>query len=344
MQQTVANLSSDFLFPKLHGMWARSLAGEALQRLVQGGNQEALGRILAPLGIEVTRRMDVQRQLIRRQVAELAAVRRLTDPHTARFYGAFLDRHFFENLKAILHYRVFPEREISIEVLLVDAPGLPHLDAAALLGARNAQEFFSHLPDHPCRAALLPLLLAVEESRDLLAVEAGLDRLFYGALVSAADRLPLGRRASGRRLVRTEIDITNLVMVMRNLLLYRHPPVAMCQRCLSGGLLLGAELLEALVASRDIPALVALLPPPYRALLEPFVESDLYLSENALWNCLYRLAYNDFSDYDQPAESLVAFAFLKRFEMLNIGRVFEGVHFGLGAASIQEMMIGAAHV
>ena len=344
MQETVANLSSDFLFPKLHGRWAGSMVGAALQRLVQSGNAEAIGRLLAPLGVDVTRRTDVQRQLIRRHISELAAVGRLTDPRTARFYGAFLDRHFFDDLKTLLHYRFFPEREVAIEDLLVNAADLSPTDTAALLGARNAQQFCSHLPDPPCREALLSLLVELEDGRDPQAVDGRLDGLFYESLLNAANRLPRGTRSGGCRLVQTEIDILNLVMVMRNLRLYRLSAAAMCQRCLPGGLLLDAGPLEALVGSRDLRSLVAVLPRPYRALLEPLVEAELYVSENALWNRLYRLAYDRFTDYDCPADSLVAFAFLKRFETLNVGRVCEGVHFGLAAASIQEMMIGAGHV
>ncbi len=343
MRRAVTSLSADFLFPKLHGRWARSLTGAALQRLVQGGSAETIARALAPLGIAVARRADLQPQLIRHHIAELTAVQRLADYGTARFYAAFLDRHLFDDLKTILHYRLFPEHEVSIEVLLVNAAELPQLDAPALLGARDAGHFRSLLPDHPCGAAFLPLVAELEASRDLQAADGRLDRLFYGALVKAADQLPLGTRAGGRRLVRTEIDIVNLVMVMRNLLLYRLPAAAMCQRCLPDGLLLGAPLLESMVGSHDRAALVRWLPHPYQSLLAPLLEGELYLSENALWDHLYGLARDDFSDYDHPAASLVAFAFLKRFETLNIGRVCEGVHFGLGTASIREMMMGAGH-
>jgi vacuolar-type H+-ATPase subunit C/Vma6 len=344
VREQVANLGSDFLFPKLHGRWAQAWAGAALLRLVQAGSSDAIGRLLAPLGIEVTQRPDVQRQLLRRHIAELSAVRRLADPGTARFYGAFLDRHFYDDLKTLLHYRYFPEQEVDIAVLLVAAPELPHLDAAALLGARNAPEFLSRLPEHPCRAALLPLLVEVEGSHDLLAADGHLDRVFYAALLGATAGLPAGPRTRARRLVQTEIDTTNLVMVLRNLLLYRLPAAAMCRRCLPGGQLLDPPLLEALIARPDRGSLIAALPPPYRSLLEPFVAAELYVSENALWDRLYGLAQADFSDYDHPAASLVAFAFLKRFETLNIGRVCEGVHFGLSTASILGMMIGAGHV
>lgn len=340
----LANLNADFLFPKLHGMWARSMVGESLQRLIQSGREDAVSRALTPLGIDASRREEVQKQIVCAHIAELSSVQRLADPRTARFYSAFLERHFFENLKTVLHYHYFPEHGVSMQFLLIDAPGLPHFDAEALLAARNTHQLFTHLPPHPCREALLPLLVELEDTRDILAAESRLDRMFYAELLGAAGRLPLSTRQIGRELVRTEVDITNLVMILRNVVMYRLAADALRGLCLDGGLHLSPKALEKLYGAKGVPALVASLPRVYRRLLEPFVEGELYLSENALWNHLHRLAYGLFTDYNRPAASVVAFAYLKRFEMLNIGRVFEGTHFGLGAADIQEMMIGAGHV
>jgi hypothetical protein len=70
----------------------------------------------------------------------------------------------------------------------------------------------------------------------------------------------------------------------------------------------------------------------------------LYLAENALWNMHCRRARRCFADFDQPCRSIIAFPFLKRYEMLNIGRVFEGLHFGLEVSLIQGMMIGGEDV
>lgn len=344
MPDMVANLSADFLFPKLHGMWARSVAGENLERLIHGGREETVARALSALGIDPSRRAEVQKQIVCAHIAELSAVRRLADPRTARFYGAFIERHFFENLKTVLHYHYFPEHGVSIQFLLIDSPELPHFDGEALLAARNTHQLFTHLPAHPCRESLLPLLVELEDTRDILAAESRLDRMFYAELLNAADRLPLSTRPLGRDLVRTEVDITNLVMVLRNLVMYRLGADVLRALCLDGGLHLSPNVLETLLGAKTVPALVAGLPRRYRGLLAPFVDAELYLSENALWNSLYRLAYELFTDYNRPAASVVAFPFLKRFEMLNIGRVFEGIHFGLGPADIQEMMIGAGHV
>ena len=102
--------------------------------------------------------------------------------------------------------------------------------------------------------------------------------------------------------------------------------------------------LEALSGSKARAEAIALLPNPYRDCLAPLVEGALHACEHGLDEYLYGLARACFNDYNRPGLSLVAFPFLKRVEWLNVGRVFEGLHFGLLAAEIQPMMIGGGHV
>ncbi|MBN2449985.1 MAG: V-type ATPase subunit [Lentisphaeria bacterium] len=344
METTTVNLGADFLFPKLHGMWSRALCGESLRRLVAAGSPEALGRALAAYGLDTSARADFQKRLHAHGIAELAAVQRLADPRSARFYGAFIERHFFENLKTILHHFVLPDGEVDIRFLLIESPELPPLDADRIEAARHINQLFRLLPPHPIREQLLPLLVELDETRDLLRAECRLDRLFYDRLAAAARGLPLPMRKAGCGLVRTEIDHVNLVMVLRNVSLYRLPEENLAELFIPGGLALPGPLLEGLAGARSRREVVAALPRALQALLGPLVEAPLYASENVLWDDLYRRALALFKDFEHPALSTVAFPFLKRSEVLNIGRVFEGFHFGLPAADILEMMIGATHV
>jgi vacuolar-type H+-ATPase subunit C/Vma6 len=344
VQGAVANLSVDYAFPRLHGVWARSFAGAALERLVSAGSEPALGRLLAPLGVDVGQRTTVQRQVLRRHIADLGAARRLMAAGIARFYTAFMDRHFFEDLKAILYCRLFPERDVAIHDLLIAAPELPPLAADALCAAQDVRRLLELLPDHPCREALEPVIVALDETRNVLAAECRLDQIFFAALRAAADSLPRAGRPSGRELVGSEIDIVNILMLRRNQDTYGLPPEAMRQLCLAGGMRLPTALCSQLCQCPDAAALLEALPAFYRSLLLPFAGAELSLSENALWNALWRRARAHFSHFDVPTASLIAFPYLKRFEALNCGRVFEATRFGLGAGDIREMMIGPGHV
>ena len=344
MAELHANLGTDFLFPKLHGMWARSFSGESLQHLVQTGSEDALRRALAPLNIEIPRRQEFQRQLTRHFIGDIISVKRLLDRRTAGVYAAAIDRFFYENVKTMMHCHFFPKHDVDISFLLINAPGLPSFDAHHIAEAKTIHQLFLQIPAHPVRDALLPLLVALDDTRDILTAECHLDRLFYERFRAAAAALPHSMRAAGRSLVGTEIDIANMVMIFRNLDLYALPPKAMSALILQGGLVVGKDRLNALLECSSRAAAVATLPRTYRTMLLPIAEGELYLSENVLWNHLFGLALTGFRDFDRPSLSVVAFPFLKRAEMLNIGRVFEGLHFGLTPSDIMGMMIGVAHV
>ncbi len=344
MHASPANLGVDYAFPKLHAIWSRALTGAALDHLAGAGSLDVVGRVLASLGIDPGPTATVQRQILARHIAELDALRRLMDPATARFYTAFLDRHFLENVKAVLRYRLFPDRDLELGALLLESPALPPLDVEALLGARDAGQFLERFPEHPCRPLLGPLVAALDETRDILAAECRLDQMFFDELARAARGVPRGARAAGCDLVGSEIDTGNLLMVLRNRNTYKLPPETMRGLCLSGGARVPVERCVELCSCPDTGALLAALPEPYRSLLAPLREAELSASENALWNALWRRARRYFGQLGCPAASLAAFPYLKRFEALNLARVFEGTRFGLGPGDLREMMIGPGHV
>ncbi len=344
MQSSFSDLSTDFLFPKLHGMWAHALAGERLLQLVRAGQREALARALAPWEIDLTQRAEVQKRLTQHLIDVLARVIRITDRRTSAFYAAFIDRYFFENLRTILHYHYFPERDVRIEFLLIDSPHLPQLDVDALLEARSVHRFFRALPPHETRDALLPILTELDDSQDLFVAEGRLDRLFYKSLTAHAAALPRASRATGQELVGMEIDIHNLVMILRNASLYRLPQESLMELVIPDGALLDDEALRALTATQQQRLQTGRLPPTYRKALAPLVERELYESENALANVLYAAARRAFSDFNAPGRAAPAFPYLKRYEALNVGRVFEGQHFALDPGEITSMLIGVDHV
>lgn len=344
MRETFAGLSYDFLFSKLHGMWAQALAGDRLLKLVQGHRTQDLGRALSPLGVDVSNRAEVQKDLTRHLIDVLAGIRRLLDKRTGAFYARLIERYFFENLKTVLHYYYFPEQEVAIEFLLIDSPHLPHMDVDALLAAGHINKFFNRLPAHELNPDLLPILVALDDTRDIFVAESKLDQLYFAGLCSDTRRLPLAIRGIATELAGTEIDVNNLVTIMRNAHLYGLAAEDVAALCIAGGFVLDQTLCLRIAQAADENAMSDMVPPEYARILRPLAANELYVREHALWNHLYRRAHSAFADYDAPALSVIAFPFLKRFEVLNINRVFEGCHFGLEADEIDSMMIGVSHV
>lgn len=344
MPQLLTSLSPDFLFARLHGKWSDFLHCDALSRMARGGGIDVLQRALVPRQIDLSRRELAQKQLIGHLITELWGIRRHLDSHTAAFYDAFVERYFFENLKAIFHAHFFPEREANLEFLLIASEALPPLDTEHIVDARNVNQLYRLLPAHPCKEELLPILVELEDTRDIQVAECRLAQLYYRSLLQAAKRLPLGRRREGGvRLAGMEIDLTNLVMILRNARLYHLPAEALEELCIPGGYLVQAKVLQALLAAGP-EELLQRLPGEYRRLALPFADSPLFLVENALWQHLYASAFDLFRDYNCPGVSIIAFPLLKQFEVQNIIRLFEGLHFRLDAADIESMLIGVRHV
>ena len=343
MRSTYSDLSHDFIFAKLHGVWAKAVAGARLAALVDAQGESALGRILADMGIDSADRATVQKALTGNLINVLASVRRLLDSASGEFYGRLIDRFHVENLKTILHYRYFPEREVDLDFLLIGSEHLPPLNAEALVGAPSVHRFYEALPPHHMRADLLPILVELDDTHDIFVAEGRIDKLYYAELLSHAARLPMRVRSHASELLQMEIDISNLVILLRSVSLYRLTAEVLADLLIPGGLHLPLQAAGRLAEGKTREDIVAGLPAPYAALLEPLGLEELYTLENTLWNALFDRAYAMFKDYDRPAASVAAFPVLKRFEALNIDRAFEGFRFGLGTGVIRGMLIGIGH-
>ena len=337
------NVSHDFIFTKLHGMWANAIRGNTLERLIKSTTVENLQRELAALGFTNTRRDSFHKELIEREMATLNSIRNQLGHRMAAFYDALIARVYYENLKTILNYRFLPELEADITALLVELPWLPEFSTSELLKTKDVDAFLKHLPlvNEEDAEPLAAITRELNDSLDIMAAECAVDQLFYANLVARARAATLDVRDELCRLVRREIDIVNLCMLLRNVRTYHLPPERMSTLWIQDGDALPVAFLDELVTCPSHPEVVKHLPRRFQALLEPFVTADLYLSENTLWNAMFQDALMLFRNFDRPALSIAAYPFLLRSETLNLSRVFEGVHFGIPSRDMRDMMIGA---
>ena len=153
--------------------------------------------------------------------------------------------------------------------------------------------------------------------------------------------VPMDMRATCKKLVQTEIDIINICMLLRNVKTYKLDTKRLERLWLIGGNELDQKQLNKLATLKNITNVIAQLPKAYGNLLAPLSNMPLFHSENKLWNYLYDRTTRAFRDFNNEALSIAAFPFLVHFEALNIGRIYEGVHFGIPTRDMQDMMIGA---
>lgn len=340
MPAPALNTSNDFLFPKLHGRWATALVGHRLEDMIRGGSLQILGRYLSTLGIGIQDRAAVQKNLTLFLISELGWISGLVDDQMAPFYSRQLERYHLENLKTLLRHRYQGGDLKELAYLLVESEYLPALPWERMVQARTVHEFYGLMPRNAYRDDFLPILVEVEATKDIFAADAGIDRLHYARFLGSANQLRRSRRELAVTLIGTEIDATNMITAMRNMSVYRFGPEELRPLLLPGGRLVDIDAAVDLGTCPRMDAFWSALPKEYAVATRPFRNAEPYRVENALWTAVYELAREAFKDYGRPALSAVAYPFLKRFEVLNLGRLFEGLYLKLDAALIRSMMIG----
>ena len=340
MKASHMNASSDFMFAKLHGRWASSFTENKIVRLVRGENIQVLARELAALPVSLEDRTQVQQQLNSHLIRELAGIRRFLSQGEAHFYTHFLDKFFFENLKTVLHYRYAATAEDDIRSLLVSSPVLEKFDIDELVEASSLHQFYRRLPDHPVKGEVLPILVELDSTRDLFVAESKLDILYYRSFLDAARELGRATRTTAEELVRTEIDISNAIVFLRNAAIYQLGRDTIRDLTIGGGMSIDAASIDKLLVCETRPEVEHSLPQPYGRTVGKAGDEPLYMCENRLWTLLHMKAYEAFNDFGNPVRAAIAFPFLKRAEHLNLGRVFEGLYLKLAPRLVETMLIG----
>lgn len=333
------NVGHEYMFARLHGMWASAQRGEAIQALVRAQDEEQLVHMLKDRGINADHYDTFQEQLQLREIDILNGIRKKLDSRTADFYGAFVHRVYYNNVKTLLHHRYFKEREKNANNLVVDLPEYP-IDVDHALSVASTEEFLKCLHAGDEYDIIRDCVLKLEQTGDIIMAECTLDKLAYGNLLASARKLPRSMRGDALELVGDEIDILNIGALLRIVRTYRFTSERVHPMWLDGGNLLEEAQLTALSQYESIKDVIAHLPHEYSNQLSSLVGGELYLIEHKLWTGHYHLALKIFRGTQSFDQVLVAFPFLQHYETRNIGRIFEGIHFGVQPRDMLDMIIG----
>ena len=228
-----------------------------------------------------------------------------------------------------------------MEDLLLDLPSLPRLPFQKLLEARNGTAFADALPKpHRGRAEIVALVDRLAEDGEIPQADAELDRLFFAELLAAAQHCPRGGRRLACELVGLEIDIANVITLLRNRRTYQLPKEEVLTLCIPDGpATKGARLARLADASSPAEA-ASLLPRPLSTCLGERSLEELSSVEDDLREALFRMARRGFRDFEKPVRTSIAYPYLKWTEVVNLGRVCEGFRFGMLPAELSPMLIG----
>ncbi len=343
MSHINVNTGYEYLFAKLHGLWGKSASGERLRKLIACVTEENLLRMLKDLGFPLHQHENFEKSLLLREVSLLQDFIALSEPATARFLRALLISICEENLKVLLHCRFFPEQANPIAEMLIPIPGAQPLLFEELLQVEDIEQFITLLPDEFSSPELAQVIRQLAKDKDIMAAECAIDALDFQRQFDCAGKMPLRVRKQARQVVGWEIDITNIIMLLRNLNMYHLTTERLDALWLNNGCYVSREQLSALGSSLTVEDAILGLPEPFSALLQQVYDSkELYHCEHALWNFLAQKVRMMFRNFNNPKLSILAFPYLLRFETINLARIYEGIRFGLPVKSIQSMMIGEA--
>lgn len=331
---------SDFIFARLHGLWSKAAHGERLRKLTACVTEELLLQSLNNFGLEISRYEHFQKKLAAREISLLQNLIAWTNERTARFIRAKIRNIADENLKVLLNYRFLPEHEINVSELMIPIPGEAPYDCQSLLNVADTEKFLELLPDCEDFPELPEIIRKLEQDKDFTASDCAIDSLSFQQEMATAKRLSFGMRSVARDLVGREIDITNLSMLLRNVNMYHIDNERLRGFWIPFGKILPLKKLEVLGELQTIHEVIDALPPPFASMLHPYRDAELYHSEHALWNWLEKRTYQIFRDFSRPELSILAYTYLLHFETINLGRIYEGIRFGMPSSVIQEMMIG----
>ncbi|HLY77225.1 MAG TPA: V-type ATPase subunit [Thermoplasmata archaeon] len=179
---------------------------------------------------------------------------------------AYLRRWDIQNVGAILAAKVQGRTVSEEETFLVSPRELP----AGLLAGPMVLDDFRLLMQAPTveavvqglvrfgyGAVLLPLVEEFQRSKDIFPLLSALDRYYYAHLLEAT-KFFQGDEWTVRRFIQTEIDLRNLLLLLKGRDA-SFPPEVVFARFLDGGEMGRAAAQDLYSAARDVPALVQAL-------------------------------------------------------------------------------------
>ncbi len=311
--------------------------GPRLLTLCDVPNIRDLAAALAP-GQPIGDTIGLQRHLTEQHIASLHGLLKVLDGWEADVFLAMLRRYQVENLKVILRCWVAKADEALLAAYTVDVPGSLALPTPDLLQSPDLETLISRIPVSSLRDGAMQGLGEYEESGRLFFVEAGIDKARFTQLNDAAERTHGTARDAVLELVRMELDIYNVMLVLRGVFNYSLNFNKLRLLMAPFGKHAGIRTLETIRSAADLAGAVPLVPP---ALLgrdeEPQTADDV---EAAMWRNLYRTANRRYYTSVLDFGAVAAFYYIKRIELRNLITISEHVRYGERGDAVRDKLIG----
>ena len=335
----MANL--DFIVAKARGMRGQIHEGPRLLALCELPNIRDLAAALAP-GRPIGDTIGLQRHLTAEHVASLHTILNHLDGWEARLFLAMLRRYQAENLKVILRCWAAKSDESLLAAYTVDVPASLALPAQDLMKSPDLETLIGRVPVNMLREGAFLGLAEFEESGRMFFVEAGIDKACFAELGRAADEARGEARDAVLGLVNLELDIYNVMLVLRGLFNYSLNFNKLRLFLAPFGDHAGMNVLEDIRGAATLDAAALRVP---AELLEPGgapLTGDSV--ETAMWRRLYHAAHRQYYASVLDFGAVAAFHYIKRIELRNLIRISEHIRYGERGAAIRDNLIGLPRV
>jgi len=273
-----------------------------------------------------------------RVAATIKKMVRLSPPDCGHLLEAFEGQYRLELLKSGLRMIATQEQEKS-EAYVSEAAFSNDM-FRSIVESRNVELLVQYAKAQGLHA---DLVAALAENKPSPLLEAMVDRYALTQMWKAADMPDSVDRQSARALVGEQIDLLNLLLVLRSKSLQiadeeiQHVLISVNYR-------LGETLSEATGAGSVIGALRVLAKTPYAAQVNAFLDS--YKEGDALHSLdvsLHRrhaaACRSGFSGFPFSAGLPLAFAYLMAYEVSDVRSILGGKHDGISRDRIEELLV-----
>lgn len=333
----------DYLAAQLHGRRSRLAEGGQLDVLCRIRTVPELARQLFPDHL-FSGTSDMQRHMVQSVLDELASLAESVSGAGGDYLAWQRVRYQVENLKIVVRGIVNNLEPEALQPHLITLPPDLALDLTSLsvpAGASPFARILQIVPAGPLRDGVQAVAQAFQPEPRPFVIETALDRAYLQTLWQRAARMAGQDREDVLRLTGQEINIFNLMLVVRGRHHYRLQPGFLLPIFVPGGSLDEEQFREFLLTD-DLQAGVQVIARPL------FGESPAVCEapelEMLAWNRYLHLANTLFRRSHMARGAVIGYAAIRRIELANLVTLAEGLRMGLEPARLRARLMPCTNV
>jgi len=326
-----------YVAAKIRGRHRKLYRGDRLDALARNRSLGDLGAQL--LGErEFVDHLDLERQIIRRHVNGLLDICKLVSGAQGDLVNWAVVRYLAENIKVILRGIAAAETPAAIRPFLVALPAPFELDAEAFARVDGIEDALALVPLPELVAGARRQMEAYEENGKAFFLETGIDQAYYNGLAQRLARLSAADRASCSPMIDTEVDIYNVLAILRGRFAYGLSAQDVESLLARPSESLSIVELRRILNADTLDQALAAVPKSVLGRVEEELH-DASDVETAMWQRLYRLANRAYYKSIFDLGMALGFFYLKRVELMNFIKIIEMVHLRMATDEIVRRLV-----